>query len=105
MRSNEARHEAIMQAEDHTNAVQTRTPRAGQQEGVDVRIRGVEALLGIAAQTAECISRQAGEGQYPAAVCPSGKDVRGKGPQAVRGTARSTGGSGHTGVQVEPSRR
>jgi hypothetical protein len=58
MRSNEARHEAIMQAEDHTNAVQTRTPTAGWQESIAVDTRGLGALLRVAAQTAAGISRQ-----------------------------------------------
>jgi hypothetical protein len=36
MQSSEARHEAVMQAEDRPERVKTRTPTAGQQDRIEV---------------------------------------------------------------------
>lgn len=68
MRSNEARHEAVMQAEDRSERVQARTPTGGQQQGIVgscglLRVSEVADLAGI---SEDSIRRAVSSGSLPA---------------------------------------
>jgi hypothetical protein len=61
MRSNEARHEAIMQAEDRSVRVQARISAAGRKQGSDVGGGGAERFVRSPAQWVVAPSRRVGQ--------------------------------------------